>query len=52
MAGKGKRFTFHGAYGKKADAKRKERAVGGFIERKVIKGHLRFVVMKGKRKRG
>ncbi len=27
MAGRGRKFKFHGAFGKKADAKRKERKV-------------------------
>ena len=47
-AGKGKRFTFHGAFSTKADAKRKERSegTGAFIRRVKIKGHFRYVVMR------
>ena len=46
MAGKGKKFTFHGAFSRKSDAVREERKVGGFIKRRNIKGHTRYVVMK------
>lgn len=45
MAGKGRRFVFHGAFKSKADAKRKERAVGGFVRAKSIRGHRRYIVM-------
>ena len=45
MAGRGRRFKFHGAFGSKAKAKAKERAVGGFIKRMKIRGDTRYVVM-------
>ena len=45
MAGPGRRVTFHGAFGHKADAVRKERQVGGFIRPITVQGHRRFAVM-------
>lgn len=45
MAKTGRKFKFHGAFGTKAKAKRKEHAVGGFIRRTVIHGHARWIVM-------
>jgi hypothetical protein len=39
------KFKFHGAFGKKADAKRKEKSVGGFIRLTKIRGSTRYVVM-------
>jgi len=48
MAGRGKRFTFHGAFVTKAKARRKEKSVGGFIRRTKIKGSVRYLVLKGK----
>lgn len=49
MAGRGRRVTFHGSFGSKAAAKKKERAVHGFIERKRVKGQgIRYIVMKDK----
>ena len=45
MAGRGRQFSFHGAFGSKAAARSKERAVGGFIKPTMIRGHRRFVVM-------
>lgn len=45
MAKRGKRVTFHGAFKSKADAVRKERSVGGFIQPRNIRGHRRYVVM-------
>ena len=50
MAGKGRRFRFHGAYGTKAAAVRKERSVSGaFIRRKRFKGRgLRYMVLTAK----
>lgn len=51
MAGRGRRFTFHGAYTRKTQARRKEHSVRGFIRRAIIGGHLRYVVLKRKRRR-
>ena len=48
MAGQGRKFTFHGAFDRKEDAKREEKKVHGFIRRAKIRGHLRYVVMKPK----
>jgi len=45
VAGKGRKFKFHGAFSSKRDAKRKERQTGGFIRRVKIRGSTRFVVM-------
>lgn len=45
MSARGRRFTFHGAFGTKAAARKKERAVGGFIQPRVIRGRKRFIVM-------
>lgn len=45
MAGKGKRFDFHGAFAKKEDAVRKEKEVGGFIRERKINGHVRYFVL-------
>jgi hypothetical protein len=44
-AGKGFGMMFHGAFGSKTDAKRKEREVHGFIQPRNIKGERRYVVM-------
>jgi len=52
MAGKGKRFFFHGAFKSKAAAKRKEKRGKKFFILKVkIKGRTRFDVL-SRRKRG
>ena len=45
MAKRGRRFTFHGAFGSKEKARKKERAVHGFIKRIKIRGDTRYVVM-------
>jgi hypothetical protein len=45
MAGKGQQFTFHGAFGTKADAVKKERQVGGFIRETKVRGQKRYMVM-------
>ena len=45
MAKRGRRFTFHGAFASEVDAVQKERAVGGFIRRRMIRGQRRYVVM-------
>lgn len=51
MAGKGKKFDFHGAYKLKSAARIKEREVGGFIEERMIDGEKRYVVLTRKEKR-
>jgi hypothetical protein len=43
--GVGRRFTFHGAFGTKAAAQAKERAVGGFIRSTTIGGRRRYLVL-------
>jgi len=49
MAGKGKKVTFHGAFGTKAKAVAKEKKVkGSFIRKIKVRGQTRFVVMKRK----
>jgi hypothetical protein len=49
MAGRGRRYTFHGVFSSKAKARRKERAhPGSFIREFRILGYRRYVVMKGK----
>lgn len=45
MAGKGRKFKFHGAFASKSDAMRKKSRVRGFIRKVSIKGHRRYVVM-------
>jgi hypothetical protein len=45
MAGKGKKFDFHGSFTKKEDAVRKEREVGGFIREHKIDGKVRYFVL-------
>lgn len=44
-AGKGYGMMFHGNFASKADAKKKERQVHGFIKPTTIKGKRRFMVM-------
>jgi hypothetical protein len=50
MAGKGRKFSFHGAFKRKADAKRREKSIGGFIHATLFckkkKCHRRFLVLK------
>ena len=41
-------FKFHGAFSKKADAMKKEKAVGGFIKKVSIRGKTRYSVMTSK----
>lgn len=52
MAGRGKKFTFHGAFKSKAAAKRKEKSIGGFIRRTKFcrkkKCRMRFLVLKAR----
>ncbi len=50
MSKRGKKVVFHGAYGTKAKAVRKERQVGGFIRRVTVRGRRRYVVMTKKGK--
>lgn len=45
MAGKGRKVKFHGAFASKADAKKKERKVGGYIKTFMLKGHRRYSVL-------
>lgn len=45
MAGKGKKFDFHGSFADKSAAVEKEREVGGFIRERRVKGKLRYMVM-------
>lgn len=45
MAGKGKKFDFHGAYTNKADAIDKEKQVKGFIRERKIDGKVRYFVL-------
>jgi hypothetical protein len=45
MAHRGRKVTFHGAFGTKVKAKRKERAVGGYIRRARIRGEIRYLVL-------
>lgn len=44
-AGKGFGMMFHGAFGSKQEARKKERKVHGFIQARNIRGERRFVVM-------
>jgi hypothetical protein len=44
-AGKGFGMMFHGAFGSKKEAVKKERQVHGFIQPRTIKGKKRFIVM-------
>ena len=46
MAGKGKRFNFHGSYSTKSEAVKKEAEVHGFIrEHKTPHGKTRYYVL-------
>lgn len=46
MAKRGRMVEFHGAFGTKAKAKKKERATpGSFIDRVRIKGTVRYLVL-------
>jgi hypothetical protein len=49
MAKRGRKVTFHGAFGSKEAAQVKERKVGGFIKRTKVRGATRYVVMSEKR---
>lgn len=48
MAGKGRKVKFHGAYLKKEDAQRKEKAVNGFIREVFVRGQKRYAVLTSK----
>jgi hypothetical protein len=51
MAGKGRRFVFHGSFTSKSKAQRKERAAGGrFIRAATVKGRRRYLVMSERRR--
>jgi hypothetical protein len=45
MSGIGKRFRFHGRFKTKADAKRKEKSVYGFIRKVTVKRVPYYLVM-------
>ncbi len=46
MAGSGREVGFHGAFGTKAKARKKERRVrGAYITRVKIKGNTRYLVL-------
>lgn len=48
MAHKGRKFTFHGAFGSKAKAKRHEHSahcIGCFIQKRKIKKQTRYLVL-------
>lgn len=45
MAGKGKKFDFHGAYNSKEEAMAKEKQVSGFIRERKIDGKVRYFVL-------
>lgn len=45
MAGKGKKFDFHGSFETKDAAVAKEKEVGGFIREKRVNGKLRYFVL-------
>jgi len=48
---RGRKFLIYGAYGSKAAARRKERAVHGFIIERKVRGSKRYVVLKAREKR-
>lgn len=45
MAGKGKKFDFHGSYTTKKEAVEKETAVRGFIREHTVNGKTRYYVL-------
>lgn len=45
-------FKFHGAFGTKAKAQKKQRAVGGSIRKARVRGRTRYIVMTREKKRG
>lgn len=50
MAGKGRKFTFHGAFGSKAKAEAKEKKLKrAFIRRIKVRGQTRFLVLQRRR---
>ena len=46
---RGSRFMIYGAYGSKAEARKKERAVRGFIIERKVRGSKRYIVLKRKK---
>jgi hypothetical protein len=47
---RGRKFLIYGAYGSKAAARKKERAVHGFIVERKVRGSKRYVVLKRKKR--
>ena len=45
MAKEGRQFVFHGAFGSKAAAVKKEREVDGFLRETVVRGDPRWLVL-------
>lgn len=45
MAGKGKKFDFHGSFASKSDAMVKEKEVSGFIRERKVGGKIRYFVL-------
>lgn len=45
----GRRVCFHGAFGTKARAKKKEKSVGGFIRKISVNGETRYAVITKKK---
>jgi hypothetical protein len=45
LAGKGKKFDFHGSFSRKENAMAKEKEVSGFIRERSIKGQTRYFVL-------
>lgn len=51
MAGRGRRFTFHGSFKSKSKAVAKEQTIGGFIRKVCFGSECRYTVMKPRKKR-
>lgn len=50
MAGKGRKVLFHGSFGTKQKAKRKERTVAnGYIRRVTVRRKIRYAVLSRRR---
>jgi len=47
---RGEKFLIYGAYGSKSAARRKERAVHGFIIERKVRGSKRYIVLKRKKR--
>lgn len=45
MAGKGRRFMFHGAFKSRRRALARKHKVKGFLKRVTVRGHTRWAVM-------